>query len=86
MGGRDPLDYMKRYGDRHWSFHVKDVPSMRSKEDAELGKGILDLRAILALAARDIDEKLVYVEQESYPGSPLDSVKRDYQYISALRF
>ena len=86
MGGRDPLDYMKRYGDRYWSFHVKDVPSMRSKEDAELGKGILDLRAILALAARDIDEKLVYVEQESYPGSPLESVKRDYQYISALRF
>jgi sugar phosphate isomerase/epimerase len=86
MGGRDPLDYMKRYGDRYWSFHIKDVPSMRAKEDAELGKGILDLRAILALAAKDIDQKLVYVEQESYPGSPLESVKRDYQYISKLQF
>jgi sugar phosphate isomerase/epimerase len=86
MGGKDPLDYMKRYGDRYWSFHIKDVPSVRAKQDAELGKGILDLRGILALAAKDIDEKLVYVEQESYPGSPLDSVKRDYQYISSLRF
>ena len=86
MGGKDPLDYMKRFGDRYWSFHIKDVPSMRAKQDAELGKGILDLRAILTLAAKDIDEKLVYVEQESYPGSPLESVKRDYEYISALRF
>jgi sugar phosphate isomerase/epimerase len=86
MGGKDPIDYMKRYGDRYWSFHIKDVPSMRATHDAELGKGILDLRGVLALAAKDIDEKLVYVEQESYPGAPIDSVKRDYQYISALRF
>ena len=86
MGGKDPLDYMRRYGDRYWSFHIKDVPSMRAKNDAELGKGILDLRAILALAAKDIDQKLVYVEQESYPGAPIDSVKRDYEWISKLEF
>jgi len=26
------------------------------------------------------------VEQESYPGTPLESVKRDYDYISKLEF
>ena len=34
----------------------------------------------------DIDRKHLYVEQESYPGAPIDSVRRDYQYISTLEF
>jgi hypothetical protein len=33
-----------------------------------------------------IDDKVLYVEQESYPGAPLDSARRDYQYISTLEF
>jgi sugar phosphate isomerase/epimerase len=85
MGGRNPVEYMKKYGDRYWSFHVKDAPSMPSKTDAELGKGIVDLRGVLSLV-KDIDAKHVYVEQETYPGAPIDSVRRDYQYLAALEF
>ena len=52
---------------------------------AELGKGIIDFRRLLGSIDR-IDEKLLFVEQESYPGAPLDSVRRDYAYISTLEF
>ena len=84
MGGRDPMDLMTRYGDRYVSFHVKDVAAMRAEHDVELGKGILDIRGILS-RVRSFDDVHVYVEQESYPGAPIDSVRRDYQWISTQR-
>jgi sugar phosphate isomerase/epimerase len=85
MGGADPLEYMRRYGSRYSSFHIKDAPRLGADHDAELGKGIIDFRRLLAMIDR-IDEKHLYVEQESYPGAPLDSVRRDYTYISQLQF
>jgi sugar phosphate isomerase/epimerase len=84
--GRDPLDYLKRFGPRYWSFHIKDVPRLGSPTDTDLGTGALDFRRILA-SIDDIDRKLVFVEQETYPtGTPLESVRRDHAYLSALTF
>jgi hypothetical protein len=34
----------------------------------------------------DIDNKFLYVEQETYPGAPIASVRRDYEYVSRLEF
>ena len=85
MGGHDPLEYMKRFGSRYWSFHIKDVPRLGPTSDTELGKGIIDFKRLLA-SIDDIDNKHLFVEQETYPGAPLDSVRRDYQYISRLTF
>jgi sugar phosphate isomerase/epimerase len=85
MAGRDPMAYLDKYGSRYWSFHIKDVPAMNAKNDAELGKGIMDFKRLLAKIDR-IHEKHLFVEQETYPGAPLDSVKRDYQYLSTLDF
>jgi len=85
MAGRDPMEYLKRFGDRYWLFHIKDVPQLGAKTDTELGTGVIDFRRLLASIDR-IDEKLLFVEQETYPGAPLDSVRRDFSYISSLRF
>jgi sugar phosphate isomerase/epimerase len=85
MAGRDPLDYLTRFGNRYWSFHIKDVPRLGADHDVELGKGVLDFKRLLA-SIGDIDRKHLFVEQETYPGTPLESVRRDYQYISALEF
>ena len=82
--GRDPFEYMKRYGNRYWSFHIKDVPQMRAPHDVELGKGIIDFPRFIA-AIPDRDHKLLFVEQEWYPGTPLDSVRRDHAYMAALK-
>jgi sugar phosphate isomerase/epimerase len=85
MAGRDPLDYMKRFGSRYWSFHIKDVPSLGATNDTELGKGVIDFRRLLAMID-NIDNKHLFVEQETYPGTPLESARRDYTYISTLAF
>ena len=86
MAGRDPLDYLKRFGSRYWSFHIKDVPRLGAPSDTDLGKGALDFRRILA-SIEDLDHKLIFVEQETYPTfTPLESVRRDYAYLSTLEF
>ena len=85
MGGRDPNEYMDRYGSRYWLFHIKDVARLGATNDTELGKGAIDFRRLLGSIDR-IDEKHLFVEQETYPGAPVDSLRRDYGYISRLEF
>jgi sugar phosphate isomerase/epimerase len=85
MAGYDPHEYMKRYGSRYWLFHIKDVPRLGATADTELGKGVIDFRRLLA-SIDDIDEKLLFVEQETYPGAPVESLRRDYSYITTLEF
>jgi sugar phosphate isomerase/epimerase len=85
MAGADPIAYLRKYGARYWMFHIKDVPAMGAKNDTELGKGIIDFRTLLS-AIPDIDRRHLFVEQETYPGAPLDSVRRDFAYLSTLEF
>ena len=85
MSGRDPMDYMKKFGERYWSFHIKDVSSLGAKSDTELGIGVIDFKKLFASIER-IDEKHLFVEQETYPGAPIDSLRRDFTYISTLDF
>jgi sugar phosphate isomerase/epimerase len=85
VGGRDPLDLMKRYGDRYYAFHIKDAPSIPAPHDVELGKGIVDLKGILS-RVKNPDDKHFFVEQETYVGTPLEAAKRDYDYLSKLTF
>jgi sugar phosphate isomerase/epimerase len=85
LAGADVYDYQKRYGSRYWLFHIKDVPAIGAEHDTELGKGVVDFKRLFANIDH-IDEKFLYVEQESYPGTPLESVRHDYEYISALEF
>jgi sugar phosphate isomerase/epimerase len=85
IGGKDPLIYMQRYGKRFSLFHIKDAPSIPADHDVELGKGVVDFRRLFAMID-GIDQKHLYVEQETYPGAPIDSVRRDYDYISKLEF
>lgn len=85
MASRNPMEYMQRFGERYWSFHIKDVPALGAKSDTELGKGMIDFRRLLGSIDR-IDDKHLFVEQETYPGAPIDSIRRDFTYISTLKF
>ena len=85
MSGHDPMEYMRRYHDRYWLFHIKDVPKIGPTDDTELGKGVIDFRRLLG-SIDDIENKQLFVEQETYPGTPLESVRRDYAYITSLDY
>ena len=83
VGGGKPMEYLQRYRDRYWSFHVKDVVDNGSF-DTELGAGRVNLRALLATIP-DVQKKPCYVEQEN-PKDELTSVRQDYNYLKKLEF
>ena len=83
MGGGDPMAFLAKYGDRCWSFHLKDVVPDRSG-DTELGKGTVDLHQLLA-AVTDIERKTFFVEQEGAKDS-MASARRDFEYLASLEF
>ena len=85
LGGRDPLPYMRRYADRYYLFHLKDAARLGADHDAEMGTGVVDFKQLLA-AAGSLADKHVFIEQESYPGAPIDSVRRDYAYLASLSY
>lgn len=81
MGGGDPFAYLRRYGDRYWSFHVKDIVADRS-HDTELGRGTVDVHRFLS-SVTELGNKPVYVEQEGAADS-LASAKANYAFLVAL--
>ncbi len=82
MGGGDPIAYLRRHLDRFWSFHIKDVVADNSR-DTDLGTGTVDFTALLGMVP-DLERKLCVVEQEGSP-APLESARRNLQFMRALR-
>lgn len=83
MGGGDPMDFLARYKDRCWSFHLKNVTADRTA-DTELGAGAFDIGAFLATVP-ELDKKPCFVEQEG-AADELASAKKNYEYLKALNF
>jgi sugar phosphate isomerase/epimerase len=83
IGGGDPMQYLEKYKDRYWSFHLKDVVADRSS-DTRLGKGIFDFKKFLA-AVPNLDQKPCYVEDES-PTDELGAARSNYQFLAGLDF
>jgi sugar phosphate isomerase/epimerase len=48
QAGKDPLTYMKKYADRYFSVHIKDIAD--GKLGLALGEGTLDIPKILVAA------------------------------------
>ncbi|HZE08178.1 MAG TPA: sugar phosphate isomerase/epimerase [Gemmatimonadaceae bacterium] len=83
LGGGDPMQYLSRYKDRYWAFHLKDALPDRSS-DTELGTGTFDFKKFLA-AIPELDQKPTYVEQE-HGRDELASARIDYEYLHGLDF
>lgn len=83
MGGVDPMKYLATYRDRYWTFHLKDVVADHSG-DTELGRGVVDLRALLA-AVPELERKPCFVEQEG-PSDELAAARSDLEYLRGLEF
>ena len=83
MGGGDPMQYLARWKDRYWSFHLKDTVPDKSS-DTDLGKGIFDFKKFLA-AVPDLNQKPCYVEQEG-PSDELAAARDNYTFLHGLEF
>lgn len=78
--GHDPLELFKKHPGRFPLWHVKDMAKTPDHTFTEVGNGTIDFKSIFhqkALAGM----KYFYVEQDTCPGSPFDSITQSFNYI-----
>jgi sugar phosphate isomerase/epimerase len=94
LGGRNPIDYFKKYPKRFPMIHVKDFlpPGGKGSDGgigdhpgAELGSGIIDYRPIFA-AAEKAGLRHYFAEQEGpfVRMSQLDAARQAYAYLHSM--
>jgi len=79
VAGKDPLDYFNRFSGRFPLWHLKDM-NMQEKESTEFGKGGLNIEAMMA-HQKESGVKHIFIEQEEYAGTPLESMKHNMAYM-----
>ncbi len=82
VAGKDPLDYFAKYPGRFPLWHLKDM-DMGKKESTEFGKGGLDIRKMMA-NQKASGVKHIFIEQEEYTSTPLESMKENLAFLSKL--
>jgi sugar phosphate isomerase/epimerase len=81
--GQDPIKYFTQYPGRFEQWHVKDMDKNDKNRNADVGTGAIDYKPIFAKAKLS-GMKHWYVEQETYPGNPLDSAAASAKYLKSL--
>ena len=82
-GGVDPLPYIYRYPGRAITVHVKEFSKTNNK--ALVGEGDVNWRAFSALCRAVGNTEWYIIEQESYVGTPLESVDKCLQNVREKR-
>jgi len=81
--GHDPLKYFAQHPGRFEQWHVKDMDKADRNRNSDVGSGSIDYKAIFA-QAKVSGMKRWYVEQESYPGEPIDSVAASAKFMKTI--
>ena len=78
--GHDPLALFKQHPGRFPLWHVKDMAKAAPHTFTEVGSGSIDFKKIFA-HAQQAGLKYFFVEQDTTPGSPFESVAKSLTYI-----
>lgn len=81
----DPVAYMSKHPDRFALVHVKEMDKTAKRGITEVGRGVIDFKTIFAKAPKGAI-KHYFVEQDTTPGSPFDSLKASIDYLKNLEF
>lgn len=84
VAGKNPLDYFKNYEGRFPLWHLKDM-DMTRKSSTEFGKGGLPVVEILK-HSKQSGMKYLFVEQEEYASTPLESMRYNMEYLKKLNY
>lgn len=81
-GGGENVEWCERLKNRLPIIHLKDyqVNDQNQAQLCEIGAGNLNFKKIIAAAEKSGCQWFV-VEQDTCPGSPLDSLKQSFEYI-----
>ena len=82
--GNDPLAYFNKFPGRFPLWHLKDM-DVQKQQSTEFGKGQIKVLEILKNAKKS-GVKHIFVEQEEYASTALESMKYDFDYLQKLDF
>jgi sugar phosphate isomerase/epimerase len=80
----DPITYFDKYPGRFPLWHLKDMDTTK-KQSTEFGKGQINMLSILKNAKKS-GVKHIFVEQEEYASTALESMKYDFDYLQKLNY
>lgn len=78
--GLNIVDFMNRYASRMKLLHIKDMRSLEDKENTEIGKGIINVPAIIE-AGKRMGVHWYTVEQEAFQMDQMASIKESLAYL-----
>lgn len=81
--GKNPLAYFQKYPGRFELWHVKDMDNLNKENNADVGTGSIDYTALFANAKKSGMKKF-FMEQETYPSSPMESAKKSIDYLKTI--
>lgn len=84
VGGKDPLDYFRKYPGRFPLWHLKDM-DIAAKHSTEFGKGGLDILEMFKNSEAS-GLKYAFVEQEEYANNPTESMKLNMEYLNKINY
>jgi sugar phosphate isomerase/epimerase len=80
----DPVAYFNTYPGRFPLWHLKDMDTAK-KQSTEFGKGQINVLEILKNGKKS-GVKYIFVEQEEYASTALESMKYDFDYLQKLNY
>lgn len=80
--GADPLAYFKKHPGRFPLLHIKDMDATPDKGMVDVGKGVINWRAILGHRSQ-AGTKHIFVEHDQ-PKDAYASIRNSYQYLRNL--
>ena len=83
-GGGDPLAYFSKYPGRFRMVHVKDMDGSPAKTMVDVGKGVIDWKAIFARSGEAGIEH--YFVEHDNARDPFASIADSYAYLRGLEF
>ena len=83
--GADPAECITKYKDRVFDIHLKDVDAIKKEgKPVEVGRGVLDLRSILAALIETKFQGLVSFEYEKDGADPLPGLAESVGYVRGI--
>jgi len=81
--GVKPLDYFTKYPSRFELWHVKDMDKADRELNADVGTGTIDFVELFKHADH-AGMKHYFIEQEDYPVSPAESIKKSFENLNKM--
>jgi sugar phosphate isomerase/epimerase len=83
--GEDPAEAIRKYADRLYDLHIKDVTAAKPKgETTAMGRGVIDLVAVLKALVEIEFSHHVALEYETQPDDPLPGMAESFGYLRGV--